>query len=71
MGLVGEDERWKAFEPLHDYLVQSFPLTYVMVKSSVELLSCSFMPLPLHQARESDADEGQHIRIALRMEGLR
>ncbi|KAH9970444.1 hypothetical protein BJV74DRAFT_879845 [Russula compacta] len=28
MGLVGEDERWEVFEPLHDYLVRSFPLTH-------------------------------------------
>lgn len=31
MGLVGEDERWEAFRPFHEYLVQSFPLTYVIV----------------------------------------
>jgi hypothetical protein len=29
MGPVGVDERWDAFRPFHDYLVQSFPLTYV------------------------------------------
>jgi Gly-Xaa carboxypeptidase len=28
MGPIGEDERWEAFGPLHDYLVQSFPLTH-------------------------------------------
>ena len=31
MGPVGEDERWKIFGPFHDYLVQSFPLTYVII----------------------------------------
>jgi hypothetical protein len=31
MGLVGEDERWGAFSPFHEYLVQSFPLTYVII----------------------------------------
>ena len=31
MGPVGEDERWKVFRPFHDYLVQSFPLTYVII----------------------------------------
>jgi len=31
MGLVGEDERWEKFGPLHDYLAQAFPLTYVDV----------------------------------------
>lgn len=30
MGPVGEDERWNAFEPFHDYLIQAFPLTYVI-----------------------------------------
>jgi hypothetical protein len=29
MGLVGEDEQWEKFKPLHDYLTQAFPLTYV------------------------------------------
>jgi len=29
MGPVGVDKRWDAFRPFHDYLVQSFPLTYV------------------------------------------
>lgn len=29
MGLVGEDEQWEKFRPLHDYLAQAFPLTYV------------------------------------------
>ncbi|KAH9962677.1 carboxypeptidase S [Russula dissimulans] len=28
MGPVGVDERWEAFRPFHDYLVQSFPLTH-------------------------------------------
>ena len=27
MGPIGEDKRWEAFGPFHDYLVQSFPLT--------------------------------------------
>ena len=31
MGPVGEDDRWKVFGPFHDYLVQSFPLTYVII----------------------------------------
>jgi Gly-Xaa carboxypeptidase len=31
MGPVGEDERWKVFRPFHDYLVHSFPLTYVII----------------------------------------
>ena len=31
MGPVGEDDRWKVFRPFHDYLVQSFPLTYVII----------------------------------------
>jgi Gly-Xaa carboxypeptidase len=31
MGPVGEDERWEAFGPFHDYLVQSFPLTCVIL----------------------------------------
>jgi Gly-Xaa carboxypeptidase len=31
MGPVGEDERWEAFEPFHDYLVRSFPLTCVIL----------------------------------------
>jgi hypothetical protein len=29
MGLVGEDERWEKFGPLHDYLTDEFPLTCV------------------------------------------
>lgn len=29
MGPVGVDARWDAFAPFQDYLVQSFPLTYV------------------------------------------
>ena len=29
MGPVGVDERWEAFGPFHDYLLRSFPLTYV------------------------------------------
>ena len=29
MGPVGQDERWEVFGPFHDYLAQSFPLTYV------------------------------------------
>jgi len=30
MGPVGEDELWDSYTgPLHDYLVQSFQLTYV------------------------------------------
>ncbi|KAF8494449.1 hypothetical protein F5888DRAFT_660309 [Russula emetica] len=28
MGPVGEDERWEAFGPFHDYLKQAFPLTH-------------------------------------------
>ncbi|KAH9975656.1 hypothetical protein BJV74DRAFT_178104 [Russula compacta] len=28
MGPIGVDERWEAFGPFHDYLVQSFPLTH-------------------------------------------
>ncbi|KAH9987513.1 hypothetical protein BJV77DRAFT_1070482 [Russula vinacea] len=28
MGPVGEDERWEAFDPFHDYLAQSFPLAH-------------------------------------------
>ena len=31
MGPIGEDERWEAFGPLHDYLVQSFPLACVII----------------------------------------
>ena len=30
MGPVGEDERWEAFDPFHDYLAQSFPLACVI-----------------------------------------
>lgn len=30
MGPVGQDERWEVFGPFHDYLAQSFPLTYVI-----------------------------------------
>ena len=30
MGPVGEDERWKVFGPFYDYLVQSFPLAFVI-----------------------------------------
>ena len=29
MGPVGVDERWEAFGPFHDYLIQAFPLMYV------------------------------------------
>ncbi len=30
MGPVGEDERWEAFGPFHDYLKQAFPLMCVI-----------------------------------------
>ena len=30
MGAVGEDERWEAFGPFHDYLRQAFALTCVI-----------------------------------------
>ena len=30
MGPVGEDERWKAFGPFHNYLKQAFPLRSVI-----------------------------------------
>jgi Gly-Xaa carboxypeptidase len=31
MGSIGEDKRWEAFGPFHDHLVQSFPLTCVII----------------------------------------
>jgi Gly-Xaa carboxypeptidase len=31
MGPVGVDQRWEVFGPFNDYLVQSFPLTYVTI----------------------------------------
>ena len=31
MGPVGEDERWEAFGPFHNYLRQAFPLTCVII----------------------------------------
>jgi len=38
MGPVGVDERWEAFGSFHDYLVQAFPLTYVIDPSLKGLL---------------------------------
>ena len=69
MGPIGVDERWEAFGSFHDYLLQSFPLTYVTI-TVFEMRRVVFIHMHLHQSQESYIDEGQHIRIALRVERL-
>ena len=35
---VGVDPRWDAFGPFHDYLLEAFPLVYVILRVRVKFL---------------------------------
>lgn len=39
MDPVGADPRWDAFGPLHDYLLEAFPLVYVSLRVRVKSLT--------------------------------
>lgn len=51
MGPVGEDERWEVFGPFHDYLAQSFPLTYVTLPLKLQFVNDTLMRLLLSHKR--------------------
>lgn len=61
MDPVGVDDRWDAFAPFHDYIVQSFPLTYVHLSNFNNRPKYAFFI----KARGSDAHKSQHIRFAV------
>ena len=60
MDPVGVDPRWEAFEPFHDYLLQAFPLVYVLLRIRVTFLTGL-------QSFNLVVDQSQHVGFGLRL----
>lgn len=43
MDPVGVDPRWEKFAVFHDYLVQSFPLVYVVICQAITIVKLTFV----------------------------
>lgn len=67
MGPVGEDKRWEAFGPFHDYLLNAFPLTSVF-HSGIDIDRSNGKHM---QPLVTRAYESQHVWLSLRVERLR
>ena len=62
MGPVGEDPRWEAFGPFHDYLFNAFPRVCVILVARLAHRTQS------EQALDVVCLQGQHLGIGVRLE---